>query len=158
METDFPMGETASLKLTPKSAKKFTLALRRPYWAGAGFSVKVNGHALKDLPKADSYVEIARTWKAGDAVELVLPKTLRKEPLPDNPNRFAVMWGPLVLAGDLGPELRGGQARTPAAGDVPVFVAPDQPVANWLKPVAGKEGAFRTDGVGLKQEIDFVPF
>ena len=32
------------------------------------------------------------------------PKTLRKEPLADNPNRIAVMWGPLVLAGDLGPE------------------------------------------------------
>ena len=39
-----------------------------------------------------------------------------------------------------------------------MFVAPEQPVANWLKPVAGKPGTFRTAGVGLKQEIDFVPF
>ncbi len=38
------------------------------------------------------------------------------------------------------------------------MVAPEQPVANWLKPVAGKPGTFRTTGVGLKQEIDFVPF
>ena len=64
--------------------------------------MKVNGAAVKDLPTPDSYVEITRAWKKGDTVELVLPKTLRTEPLPDNPNRLAVMWGPLVLAGDLG--------------------------------------------------------
>src|SRR6201999_183945 len=94
---------------------KFTLALRRPFWAGNGFSVKVNGVAIKTAAPADSYVEIARTWKEGDTVELVMPKTLRKEPLPDNPNRFAVMWGPLVLAGDLGPEAR-GRGAAPAPG------------------------------------------
>jgi hypothetical protein len=130
------------------------LALRRPYWAGPGFSVKVNGTAIKTVDPAGSYVEIARTWKAGDKVEMTMPKTLRKEALAGNPNRFAVMWGPLVLAGDLGPEAR-GRAAGPEA---PVLVAPDQPVANWLKPVAGKPGAFRTAGVGLKEEIDFLPF
>ena len=83
----------------------------------------------------------------------MLPKALGKEALADNPNRFAVMWGPLVLAGDIGPE-QGRAART----DAPVLVAPEQPVANWLKPVDGKPGRFRTMGVGLKQEIDFVPF
>ena len=154
VNTDLPIGQTATIKVTPRSSKKFTLALRRPFWAGNGFSVKVNGSVMKTVPPANSYVEIARTWKAGDTVELVIPKTLRKEALPDNPNRFAVMWGPLVLAGDLGPEI-GGRSVGP---DVPVLVAPEQPVANWLKPVDGKPGTFRTTGVGLKQEIDFVPF
>jgi len=65
---------------------------------------------MKTVAAAGSYVEIARTWKAGDKVELVMPKTLRKEALADNPNRFAVMWGPLVLAGDLGPESPGRTA------------------------------------------------
>ncbi len=156
MATDLPLGQSATVKFSPQAPKKFTLALRRPYWAGNGFSVKVNGSAVKTTAAPDSYVDIARTWKAGDTVELAMPKTLRKEALPDNPNRFAVMWGPLVLAGDLGPELngRGGSPRP----DVPVFVAPEQPVGNWLKPVEGKPGTFRTTGVGLKQEIDFVPF
>jgi DUF1680 family protein len=157
LATDLPIGQTATIKVTPKSARKFTLALRRPFWAGDGFSVKVNGAALKKVPPANSYVEIARTWKAGDTVELVLPKTLRKEPLADNPNRFAVMWGPLVLAGDLGPEITGRQSREAATPEVPVFVG-DGPVSKWLKPVADKPGTFRTTGVGLKQEIDFVPF
>ena len=160
MNTDFPTGESASLKITAKSAKKFTLALRRPYWAGAGFAVKVNGQAQKDLPKPDSYVEITRTWKSGDTVELVLPKTLRKEPLPDNPERFALMWGPLVLAGDLGTETfreREGEGWKVTA-NAPVLVAANQSVENWLKPVAGKPGTFLTSGVGLATDITFVPF
>jgi hypothetical protein len=52
-------------------------------------------------------------------VELVLPKALHLEPLPDNPSRVAIMWGPLVLAGDLGPippgAGRGAGAAPPAA-------------------------------------------
>lgn len=160
MNTDFPMGEAASLRVTPKSPKRFTLALRRPYWAGTGFSVKVNGQGVKDLPKADSYVEITRTWKKGDMVELVLPKTLRKETLPDNANRFAVMWGPLVLAGDLGAEIPERQARRNggAVESAPALVAKEQLVHNWLKPVEGKPGTFVTSGAGLKTEITFVPF
>jgi hypothetical protein len=155
--TDLLIEQTATIKVTPESPKKFTLALRRPFWAGAGFSVKVNGRVLKTTDPAGSYVEIARSWKAGDTVELVMPKSLRKEALAGNPNRFAVMWGPLVLAGDLGSEMGRGQGRG-SAPEVPVFIASEEPVANWLKPVAGKPGTFRTAGVGLKQDIDFVPF
>ena len=160
MNTDFPLGESASLKVTAKSPKKFTLALRRPYWAGEGFSIKVNGQAQKDLPKPDSYVEIKRTWKSGDTVELVLPKTLRKEPLPDNPERFALMWGPLVLAGDLGAETfkeRDGEGWKVTAS-APVLVAANQSVEDWLKPVAGKPGTFLTSGVGLDSDVTFLPF
>ncbi len=160
MTTDFPMGESASLKISSKSPKTFTLALRRPYWAGTGFSVKVNGKPLTDLPKPDSYVEILRKWKTGDTVELVLPKTLRKEALPDNPHRFALMWGPLVLAGDLGPELTERRLRRNAAdgNSAPVLVASAQSVNDFLKPVPGKPGTFVTSNVGLDPDITLVPF
>lgn len=159
MNTDFPIGESASLKVTPKSSKTFTIALRRPYWADTGFSIKVNGQALKALPKPDSYVEITRKWKRGDTVELALPKTLRKEPLPDNPERFALMWGPLVLAGDLGPELQERRSRRNASEEsAPVLVASNQSVDNFLKPVPGKPGTFVTANVGLTSDVTLVPF
>jgi DUF1680 family protein len=159
MQTDFPEGGNAMLKVNLKSRKKFTLALRRPSWAGEGFSVAVNGKAEKNLAQSGSYVELKRTWKNGDTVTLVLPKQLHEEPLPDNSRRVALMWGPLVLAGDLGPEERRGRRNRPAQIEsVPVFVAENQPVANWLKPVAGKPGEFRSDGVGRASDVEFVPF
>jgi len=184
MDTDFPEGDSAKLTLTLESPKEFTLALRRPWWAGEGFAVKVSGEAVatdptsgpppagdpgrqrgnrrsveQSLPPSGSYVELKRAWKTGDTVELTLPKTLCLEPLPDNPRRVAILWGPLVLAGDLGPEAqrrgRGARSEQPT---VPVFVVAERPVTEWLKPVAGKPGHFRTDGVGRESDVDFVPF
>jgi DUF1680 family protein len=180
METDFPEGESAKLTLTLESPKQFTLALRRPWWAGEGFAVEVNGQVVPEdsagrassrtpevvrgrttyqPPPSGSYVELKRTWQSGDTVELTLPKTLRLEALPDNPRRVAILWGPLVLAGDLGPEVRRrGRAERSEPPQVPVFVAAERPVTEWLKPVAGKSGQFRTDGVGRESDVEFVPF
>src|SRR6266571_2768213 len=159
MDTSFPEGDSATLKLTLQKPKQFTVALRRPSWAGTGFSVKVNGTVLKDLSHPGSYVELKRTWKNGDTVALVLPKTLRVEPTPDNPNHVALMWGPLVLAGDLGPERERRGGGGPVA-TIPSLIA-DGAVAEWLKPVAGKPGDFRTAGRDpddQMREVDLVPF
>jgi uncharacterized protein len=188
METGFPEGETATLTVQARSPRRFVLALRRPWWAGDGFAVKVNGTAITlpdpappagveivgrsqydrtGDPHASSYVEIDRTWRAGDRVEVTLPKSLHLEPVPDNARRAALMWGPLVLAGDLGPEPvratgRGQRLQPPV---VPVLVAADQPVTEWLRPVAGMPGRFRTAGVGRLanvtnqvQDVEFQPF
>ncbi|HEY4379797.1 MAG TPA: beta-L-arabinofuranosidase domain-containing protein [Acidobacteriaceae bacterium] len=163
MVTDLPMGDSATLKITSGNSKEFTLALRRPYWATTGFAVKVNGKPFQNISKPDTYIEISRKWKVGDTVELELPKTLRKEPLPDNPNRMAIMWGPLVMAGDLGPELdrrrnrQAGGANTPPE-PAPALITAEQNVGQWLKPVPGKPGVFRTVNVGLKEDIDLAPF
>jgi DUF1680 family protein len=175
METDFPEGESATLRLTVATPKELTIALRRPFWAGTNFSVKVNGEPAApeslrvpgsegggrrggsgSAPKSSWFVELKRTWKTGDTITATLPKTLRLEPLPDNPRRVAILWGSLVLAGDLGPEEGRPRGRDPGA--VPVFVGAERPVTDWLKPVPDKPGCFRTEGVGKDREVDFVPF
>ncbi|HEU4767253.1 MAG TPA: glycoside hydrolase family 127 protein [Pyrinomonadaceae bacterium] len=163
METGFPEGETATLKFTAAKSKTFTLALRRPAWAESRFSVKVNGKPVPVTAKPGSYVEVKRTWKTGDTVTVALPKTLRIEGLPDNKNRAALMWGPLVLAGDLGPERRGAPERLGSDEDVPGFVTSEKPVGEWLHPVPDRLGIFRTVGVGrslngVQKEIEFSPF
>ena len=158
MDTTFPEGGSAALTMTLRQPKAFTLSLRRPSWAGDGFSVEVNGDAVRDLPTPGSYVDVTRTWKTGDVVRLSLPKTLRLEATADNRQEAAILWGPLVLAGDLGPapprETRGRQPRP----ESPVFVAADRPVTDWIKPVAGRPGTFKSDGVGRDRDVELVPF
>ena len=158
MATGFPEGDSAALTLTMQSPRSFTLALRRPSWAGDGFGVGVNGAAVTDLPGPGTYVEITRAWKTGDTIAVALPKALRLESMPDNRRRAAVMWGPLVLAGDLGPEPeRGREVRAPQP-EVPMLVAAERPLTEWLKPVAGSPGSFRSDGVGRDRDVELVPF
>ncbi len=165
MDTTFPEGDTATLKLTVRSPKRLTIALRRPSWAGDGFDVKVNGTGLevidhlKDLPPPGSYVDVTREWTSDDTIALILPKSLHLDPTPDNPRHAAIMWGPLVLAGDLGPEPpRGRGAPPPPPVDVPSLVAADRPISEWVKPVSGKPGTFRTDGVGRDRDVELTPF
>lgn len=157
METGFPEGDTAQLRLSLQAPRELTVALRRPAWAGDGFAVTINGEEIKELARPGAYVQLKRTWKTGDAIALTMPRTLRLEPVPDNLRRVAVMWGPLVLAGDLGSEDEFPQ-RARQSTAVPVFVAVGRPVADWLKPVAGKPGWYRTDGVGRDADVDFAPF
>lgn len=162
METDFPIGEKASIKLGTELPRTFTLMLRRPFWAKE-FGIEVNGKTWPTPPATagqSDFVAISREWSNGDRVDLVLPKSLRLEPLPDNPNRNAILWGPLVLAADLGPEntpaIRGQNGG--GIEGVPVFVAGGRPPEEWLKPVEGKPGRFFSDGVGKAQDVEFAPF
>jgi len=154
METNLPEGESATLKLTLKTPKQFTLALRRPSWAGTGFDVKVNGQMAPALTGPGSYIELKRRWKSGDTISVTLPKTLRLEPAPDNARVAAVLWGPLAMAGDLGPERERGARQV----NVPALVAAERPLTDWLKPVPGKPGNFRSDGVGREQDVELMPF
>ena len=164
MDTGFPIGETALLRLAMEKPGAFTLLLRRPAWAGAGFAVKINGQAFErsthESP-GDSFVEIHREWHDGDTVEIALPKSLRLEPLPDNPNRAAILWGPLVLAGRLDDTPQGGQRPGSHVEDlvsIPVLVAAGLPVDEWLKPQGSEPGMFRTTGVGRDREVEMRPF
>jgi DUF1680 family protein len=165
MDTTLPEGDTASLKIVAARAKPLTLLLRRPRWAGDGFSVSVNGAAEGNLPKPSSYVELKRTWKAGDTIAVAFRKTLYLEPLANDPRRTAIMWGPLMLAGDLGPEparprggSEGGRRSAPPPIDVPAIVSTSRDPGEWLMPIDGKPGEFQTSGVGRDKDIALAPF
>ena len=177
MASDFPLGESATIRLSMDTPKTFTLALRRPYWAGEGFSVSVNGHPLKQLSSVGTYVEVARKWKNGDEIKLNLPKTFYAQSLPDDTSRVALMWGPLVLAADLGDE--DTQATTPVlvSAAVPsqwiesavpqaLGISTDngREVPKWVTPTNAVP-RFRTRGVGRSlspldtpQDVQLVPF
>jgi hypothetical protein len=160
METTFPEGDAARMIVGVKAPKELTIALRRPSWARGGFGISINGTAIARPPAPRSYVEVTRTWHPGDAIAITLPKQIWLDRLPDDRKRAAVLWGPLVLAGDLG-----AQPRRPADGDgdgplaatseSPIIVT-EKPVTEWVKPVTGHPGTFRLTGVGT--DVTLAPF
>ena len=185
METGFPDGDNAKITLAMPSSKEFTIAVRRPVWAGDAFVIKVNGEeigqpvlaSLRDLAaggrggapgmeaaQASSYVELKRTWKSGDAIELTMPKSLRLEATPDNHAVAAIMWGPLVLAGDHGPRHE-GRRTDPAAAPIPALVAANTPVDSWVTANGSRQGDFKARNVarvfgqsGPATDVTLAPF
>jgi len=165
-ETRFPEEPKTALIFTAARPVELDLHIRIPGWIAKGGSIKVNGQKLADYASPSSYLTVRRVWKNGDRVEISLPMELRLERLPDRRDVAAILYGPIVLAGELG----GAAALTEdkvygkdgPEGDpvpVPTFEGKnDVPLADWIKPVAGKPLAFETVGAGKPNDVTLVPF
>ena len=166
-ETRFP--EDDGTKLTFHCGRSMPLALkvRYPAWAQSGLILTVNGKKQPVTAKAGSYVAIEREWKDGDSVEIHLPMSLHIEAMPDDPRTVALLYGPVVLAGDLGKEgldksNRYGPSvprldRVPSIA-VPAFVGDPAKILQSVKPVPGAPLTFRTSGIGQPQDVQLIPF
>ena len=102
-ETDFPDKETTKLVLELKNSLRTSVYLRYPSWSGKP-KVRVNGKSVSVKVRQGSYIELNREWKNGDCIEVTYPMKLQVEVTPDNPNKGALLYGPIVLAGERGTE------------------------------------------------------
>ena len=149
--------------------EEFTLKIRLPWWISDTPEITINGEPQPVACAPSSYVELRRTW-GQDEIHVKLPKKLSAVPLPDEPDTYAFMEGPVVLAG-LNP---GGDALARTLHPVaepyhrPISYPidgltlngnPDQP-ETFLTPENEREwifwqGSFRTRGQA--QNIRFIP-
>ena len=146
------------------SACQATLASAQgPSVSASSPVVKINGRVLEATASAGSYLSIVRQWKTGDRIEISLPMKLRVEAMPDDPTLQAFLYGPIVLAGDLGSEglteamttgPNAPQIRRAPALEIPEFTEMGTDPAVWIKP-ADKALAFRTNG--QKTDVSFSP-
>ena len=95
-ETEYPLGETVTLRVYGTSPADFALRMRIPGWLGQAPNLRVNGspaHAQMER----GFAVVRRGWKSGDTVELDLPQSFRTEAIDDqHPKTVAVLRGPLV--------------------------------------------------------------
>jgi DUF1680 family protein len=160
-ETKFPEQQTTSLTVTAAKSAPMALKLRIPAWTKSA-SLKVNGRAIDVTPTPGSYLTLTRAWKTGDRVEITLPMHLTVEAMSDDPKTQAFLYGPIVLAGDLGSEgltdqmLVGPNAPRPQRLplEIPTFKAASGDPSSWIKPGDGPL-TFRT--TGQSKDVTLVP-
>lgn len=102
-ETAFPEEGNICLTVTTDKDIKMPVYLRYPSWT-SNVEVKVNGKKMKIKQSPSGYITIDRTWKNGDKIEVHYPMHLYLTETNDNPDKAAIMYGPLVLAGTMGTE------------------------------------------------------
>lgn len=88
-----------------------SLHLRIPRWVAAAPVIKINGRVIDTAGHPGSYLELRRVWSDGDSVEIELPMQLAEENLPGDEATVAALYGPLVLAADLGPGPTAGSTK-----------------------------------------------
>ncbi len=149
-ETTYPYGDAVTLSIQSGKPQKFTLRIRKPEWTSAA-QFKVNKKIVQPVLEANGYWSMERSWKNGDLVEIILPMQLHTESMPDNENRIAVLYGPIVLAGDL------GTARPDPVKGIPVLVNELRNVGEWVQPVNKNQLVFQAKGVSTTGDISFSP-
>jgi uncharacterized protein len=154
-KTNYPEEQGTALEFTCDDPVRLAVMVRYPCWAENGIEILVNGSKKQVKPRPGSFVMIKRKWKTGDRLEIKIPYSLRLESMPDDSNRIAVMYGPLVMAGDLGP-VKDSASRDPMY--VPVLMTENRDPSSWLKPVEGKVNTFVTMNTGRPRDIEMKPF
>ncbi|MFI1418522.1 beta-L-arabinofuranosidase domain-containing protein [Streptomyces sp. NPDC020731] len=102
--TRYPQEQGSTLTIGGGRAS-FTLLLRVPSWATAGFRVTVNGRAVPGTPVPGRYFAVSRAWRDGDTVRISVPFRLRVERALDDPALQALFHGPVnLVARRPGPE------------------------------------------------------
>ncbi len=171
-KTDFPEKDETLLRVTKAPSSPFGIAVRIPSWIVPGEGVlEVNGRPVGDQLHPSSYSIITRAWKAGDSVTLKMPMRLRLESLPGDSSMRAILYGPLVLAGELGTEGMTARMREgfsypdvdrafsdEALPPAPRLVIPTADATTWVRRVPGKSLTFKTVNVGKLQDYTLIPF
>ncbi|HTS12677.1 MAG TPA: beta-L-arabinofuranosidase domain-containing protein [Candidatus Limnocylindrales bacterium] len=170
-ETRFPAEAGSTFIVKTAQPVEAGVNIRIPTWVGDGGSASVNGKPLEAFSNAGSYLEIRRRWSDGDRIEVKLPMGLHAEPLPGDPTQQAALYGPIVLAGNLGTqdltremqydvdhgttELSPPHARPVGDSQITVKSPDDFRSMAWLEPVKGEPLTFQT--VGQKQATTLIP-
>jgi len=154
--TNFPKEQGTTITIDSNEPKEFTLYFRYPYWAETGMTISINGEMQKIDQQRGSFVPLNRRWINGDEVNVSFPFNLRLESMPDDTNRVAIMFGPLVMAGDL------GAVNDPNASNpdfVPVLLTEVRDPNVWFIPIENEVNNFKlADGVGNPRGFTLLPF
>ena len=165
-ETKYPESGSVEFTLACPQPVKLAIKIRHPAWAGSELRLRVNGEVVASKSEPGTYATVEREWKDGDRLAADIPLGLRTEAMPDNPDKLAILYGPLVLGGQIDsadlqspiPYARGNQLEYQNVPDpaVPVLVTNRRPVSEWVEAVAPL--TFRTKGVGQPIDVTLVPF
>jgi DUF1680 family protein len=160
-ETVFPKEQRTTLVVKAETPQRRTIHIRVPGWVQEGGSVRVNGKELEGFADGGGYLTLTREWRDGDRVEIRLPMGLWASPLPGDGTMQAAMYGPLVLAtemgaGPVGEPLRiGGYEPAPAAKELPPAEEAPRVMTggkmDWLEIASASDLRFRTVGQKVPQ-------
>lgn len=162
-EGDITRGEQVRFTIVKAGTQSSSLNFRVPHWISKPAVLTLNDKVKEHAGKPSTYVSLKRKWKQGDVVTLTLPVGLRLETAKDASSMVSVLFGPVLLAGELGrenmPNDRAGNdayLNMPAVA-VPEIVSSSMNPADWLRPLEGATPAFRAHDAGLADGIVFRP-
>jgi len=99
LATDYPWQGQIKLRIMETGNSQWALSLRIPEWSQHP-TLSINGNVVRELMRVKGYLVLARTWQAGDSIDLDLgmqPMLVASNPRVDaTRNCLAIQYGPVV--------------------------------------------------------------
>lgn len=166
----FPAEEGTSIIVSPDKPRKFTVSIRVPEWT-ENMLVSVNGKEVNAVEEG-GFLKVTRKWTEGDKIEVSLPMSLRAVSLPDKSDNYSFMYGPVVLAAEIGRQEQMGMYADDSRGghiasgrqiplqEMPVIVGKKEDIISNISKVEGKPLTFTLTGTAPEKykEMTLVPF
>lgn len=157
-KTSFPEMESTKVVVNTSKTKKMKISFRCPEWIDKDrVAFMVNGKKVEAVLN-NGYYTLDRKWNDGDEIEMSLPMNLRAVQLPDKSSYYSFMYGPIVLAADLGKERLDGQFADDSRGGhiasgpqlplqgFPVIVGDENNIVSNIKKESSDKLEFRLYG------------
>ncbi len=155
-ETEYPWDGKVRIRLEPESEMKFAVHVRIPGWAleqpvpsdlyhfidniDKAPTLMVNGETIPvSLDKG--YVQIKRTWREGDTIELNLPMPVRRvashTEVKENRGKIALIRGPIVYCAEW-PDNLGHVSNLVLSDDAELLTEMRDDLLNGVKVIKGQ--------------------
>ena len=135
-QTDYPVSGNITIKVVLAKEDHLNVRVRIPQWSQRSV-LAVNGQPI-DAVTAGKYVEINRSWKSGDVINLTLDMRGRVVRMGDMPENMAIVRGPIVLTRD-------ARLGTPNVDET-------------IKPMVDKDGYIDLEPAGVNQDGIWMKF
>lgn len=148
-DSKVPSTDKTIFTIATQHPQTFAIRIRKPSWT-TNPTIEVNGKCVPAKEGDDGYIVIRRQWNNGDKIEYTMPMDFYTVSMPDNHNRRAIFYGPILLSGELG-------NTEPLPSDIPVFVTNTSDANQWIKK-DNNELVFHTVSKVTGNSLTLIPF
>lgn len=162
VETDFPASEQVKICLNQTVTTEKTIKIRVPSWVKSPVRVVYNNEIFEKSEAG--YISVTALFNEGDEILITLPMCLHEYVSMDDAHKIAVMYGPIVLAAQLGRENFPKEdivsnhlsLMTHSIIRVPKLITESTSIEEWVSLVDRETLTFKTTAIGQPGDVSFI--
>lgn len=162
IDTAFPISEQVKIHINQALKSEQTLNIRVPSWVKSPVQVVYNDQVFEQLEAG--YISVTAVFNEGDEIFITLPMSLYEYVSMDDEHKIAIMYGPIVLAAQLGCENFPEEdivsnhlsLMTHPIIRVPKLVTESTCIDEWVSLVDQERLMFKTAPIGQPGEVSFI--
>ena len=166
MDTKFPDSDTVSIQIMDKGNFSGTILFRYPDWVERRPEVRINGEYARVELRKGAYIRLLDPIKSGDRLTLVFPRALSIRYTKDEPHFGSLMYGPILLAGELGnknmPDDRVSDNRALRKElpeqNIPFLVGSLADLNSWIVKDPQSPLHFTVRNGGKQKDVSLIPY